>query len=90
MGLDAGLRCHQPTTRRRLKQMGLGAPSRELREDLFPLGKDGLDAFHYTSLMCMHMYEGSMLLRVWMRVCGGRWRRGFVCPAVCWTNSYPW
>lgn len=68
MGLDGGMRCHQPTTRRRLKQTGLGAPSRELQEDLLPLGKDRLDAFHYASLMCTHMYEGSMLVLVYVCV----------------------
>lgn len=48
--------------------MDLGAPSREPQEDLLPLGKDRLDAFHYASLMCMHMYERSMLVRARMHV----------------------
>lgn len=52
--------------------MDLGAPSWEPREDLLPLGKDRLVAFHYASLMCMHMYERSMLVRVRMHVHGKR------------------
>lgn len=65
-----GIRC--PPWRRRLEQADLGAPSREPQEDLLPLGKDRLDAFHYASLMCMHMYERSMLVRACMHVHGKR------------------
>jgi len=41
-----------------------GLHHKQPREDLLPLGKDRLDAFHYTSLVGMHMYERRTLVHV--------------------------
>lgn len=42
------------------------------QEDLLPLGKDGLDAFHYASLVGMHKYERRVCLHVCAAGDGGR------------------
>lgn len=73
------------------RRRGLGGGAGELvhvlhheqpREDPLPLGKDRLDAFHYASLVGMHMYEWRTLMRVHMHVHGRRWRETYALSCL--------
>lgn len=52
------------------------------REDLLPLGKDRLDAFHYASFVGMHMYEQHTLVHVRIHVHGRRRRETYALSCL--------